>query len=106
MEQPFLGRVINYLDQLPADERAKLVSQSSAGALLVATAHPLGVQDQSEWHERLAKRLGADFSIKFSANPTLIAGVEITFPHAILRFNWRDSLAIALKELQANEQPR
>jgi F-type H+-transporting ATPase subunit b len=106
MEQPFLGRVIDYLDRLPAEERAKLLSHLSAGALSVTTAHPLGVQEQSEWHEQLAKRLGAGFSIKFSADPTLIAGVEITFPDAILRFNWRDSLAVALKELHTNEQPR
>jgi F-type H+-transporting ATPase subunit b len=106
MEQPFLGRVIDYLDRLTAQERATLLSQSSAGALLVATAHPLGVQEQSQWHEQLAKRLGADFSLKFSADPTLIAGVEITFPNAILRFNWRDSLSAALKELHANEPPR
>ncbi len=100
IEQPFLGRVIDYLDRLPAEERAKLISQSSSSALLVTIAHPLGVQEQSQWHEQLAKRLGADFSITFSADPTLIAGVEITFPHAILRFNWRDSLAAALKELR------
>ena len=72
----------------------------------MTTAHPLGVQEQSEWHEQLAKRLGADFSIKFSADPALIAGTVITFPHAILRFNWRDSLALALKELHTDEQPR
>jgi F-type H+-transporting ATPase subunit b len=104
--QPFLGRVIDYLDRLPAEERAKLISESSASALLVKTAHPLDVQEQSQWYEQLAKRLGADFSIKFSADPTLIAGVEVTFPHAILRFNWRDCLAAALKELRTNEQPR
>ena len=106
MEQPFLGRVIDYLDRLPAEGRVKLLAQSDAGALLVTTAHPLAVQEQSEWHAQLAKRLGADFSIKFGADPTLIAGVEITFPHAILRFNWRDSLAVALKELHTDEQPR
>ena len=81
-------------------------SVASAGAVLVTTAHPLAVQEQARWHEQLAKRLGADLSIRFSDDSTLIAGVEITFPHAILRFNWRDSLATALKELNANEQPR
>ncbi len=106
MEQPFLGRVIDYLDRLPAEERSKLLAHLDAGALSVTTAHPLGVQEQSQWHEQLAKRLGADFSIKFSADPALIAGVEIAFPDAILRFNWRDSLALALKELHTDEQPR
>jgi F-type H+-transporting ATPase subunit b len=106
IEQPFLGRVVDYLDRLPAEERAKLISQSNAGAILVKTAHPLGLQEQSQWHEQLAKWLGPDLSINFSAEPTLIAGVEVTFPHAILRFNWRDSLAVALKELRTNGQSR
>ena len=104
IEQPFLGRVIDYLERLPAEERAKLISQSSASAVSVTTAHPLSVEDQSQWHEQLAKWLGPAFSIEFNADPALIAGVEVTFPHAILRFNWRDSLAVALKELRTNEQ--
>jgi F-type H+-transporting ATPase subunit b len=106
IEQPFLGRVMNYLDQLPAEERAKLFPQAGAEALLVTTAHPLGVQEQTQWREQLVKRLGADSSIRFSADPALIAGTVITFPHAILRFNWRDSLTAALKEFHSDEQPR
>ncbi|MFZ0887051.1 MAG: hypothetical protein WA005_01235 [Candidatus Binataceae bacterium] len=106
IEQPFLGRVIHYLDQMPAEERAKLFAPLGADALLVTTAHPLGVQEQSEWRGQLAKRLGADFGIKFNDDPALIAGTVITFPHAILRFNWRDSLTTALKELHTDGQPR
>jgi F-type H+-transporting ATPase subunit b len=106
IEQPFLGRVIDYLNRLPAEERAQLISQSNASTLVVTTAHSLGLQEQSQWHEQLAKWLGPNLGIKFSADPTLIAGVEVTFPHAILRFNWRDSLAVALKELRTNGQPR
>jgi F-type H+-transporting ATPase subunit b len=106
IEQPFLGRVIDYLDRLPAEERAKLFPRSGAGALCVTTAHPLGAQEQLEWREQLAKRLGADFGIKFNADPALIAGTIIEFPHAILRFNWRDTLATALKELNRDEHPR
>jgi F-type H+-transporting ATPase subunit b len=106
IEYPFLGRVMNYLDRLSPQERARLFPKASAGALLVTTAHALGVQEQAQWREQLAKRLGADLNITFSDDSTLIAGVEINFPHAILRFNWRDSLATALKELHTNEQPR
>jgi F-type H+-transporting ATPase subunit b len=106
MEQPFLGRVIDYLDKLSAEERAKLVPHSSAEALLVTTAHPLDDQEQARWREQLAKRLGADSNVKFSADPALIAGTVIALPHAILRFNWRDSLAVALKDLHGDEHPR
>jgi F-type H+-transporting ATPase subunit b len=106
IERPFLGRVMDYLDQLSAEERAKLFPRAGAGTLLVTTAHPLGDQEQAQWREQLAKRLATDFSIKFSADPALIAGTVITFPQAILRFNWRDSLAVAVKEFHTDERPR
>lgn len=106
MEQPFLGRVMDYLDRLSAEERASLVPHANADALLVTTAHPLSSQDQAQWREQLAKRLGADANVAFGADPALIAGTVITLPHAILRFNWRDSLAAALKDLPGDEHPR
>jgi F-type H+-transporting ATPase subunit b len=106
IEHPFLERVMNYLDQLSADERDKLFSAASAEGLLVTTAHPLDAPEQTQWRGQLAKRLGTDTGIKFSADPALIAGALITFPHAILRFNWRDSLTTALKEFHADEQSR
>ena len=102
MDQPFLKRVIDYLDRLPAEERARLLPSSDAPGLLVTTAHLLGIQEQSEWREQLAKRLGSNLTIKFSIDPALIAGTVITFPHAILRFNWRDTLTTALKELHTD----
>jgi len=106
IEQPFLGRVVDYLDQLSVEERARLFPRAGADSLSVATAHPLSAQEQAEWSEQITKRLGTNSNITFSADPTLIAGTVVTFPHAILRFNWRDGLASALKELHANGQPR
>jgi F-type H+-transporting ATPase subunit b len=106
LEQPFLGRVIDYLDRLPAQERAKLFPRMNSEVLVVTTAHPLGAEEQSQWREQLAKRLGADLGIKFSTDPALIAGTVITFPQGILRFNWHDSLTAALKEFHRDEQPR
>ncbi len=106
IEQPFLMRVLDYLDRLPADERGKLFPRAGASALLVTTAHPLGDQDQSHWREQLAQRLGPDCGVRFNADPALVAGAVLTFPQAILRFNWRDGLAAALKELRGDERPR
>ncbi len=106
IEQPFLRRVINYLDQMPAEERAKLLPRNGASNMSVTTAHPLDAREQSDWQEQLAKRLGTGLAITFNTDPTLIAGTVLTFPHAILNFNWRDSLALALKELHGNESSR
>jgi F-type H+-transporting ATPase subunit b len=103
IEQPFLGRIIDCLDRMPAAERAKLVPRNGASALLVTTAHSLDAREEAEWREQLAKRLGANLGIKFDNDPQLIAGALITFPNAILRFNWRDGLALALTEIHRDE---
>ncbi|HVN63444.1 MAG TPA: F0F1 ATP synthase subunit delta, partial [Candidatus Binataceae bacterium] len=106
IEQPFLGRVNDYLDRLAPEDRAKLFPRNGTSIVLITTAHPLDAEEQSQWRDQLAKRFGAEFTVKFNSEPALIAGAEITFPHAILRFNWRDSLAQATKELRGNGQSR
>jgi F-type H+-transporting ATPase subunit b len=103
IEHPFLERVTEYLDRLPAQERASLVSQLGTNALIVTTAHPLNAREEAEWCEQLKKRIGASATITFRADCSLIAGTEISFPHAILRFSWRESLAAAAKEIRRNE---
>jgi F-type H+-transporting ATPase subunit b len=106
IEQPFLLRVIDYLDRMPPEERARLLPRNGESTLLVTTAHPLGNQEQSDWQDHLAKKLGVPFNINFENDLDLIAGAVVTFPHAILRFNWRDSLTLVMKELQRNEHVR
>jgi F0F1-type ATP synthase delta subunit len=69
----------------------------------VTTAHPLVPEQQAEWRAQLTKRVGIDVNIKFETNANLVAGVLLTFPGAILRFNWRDILAAAMSELRKNE---
>jgi len=103
IEQAFLTSVLDYLDRLSAQERAALVSHLGANSLLVTTAHPLDAGAEAQWREQLGNRIGAAAGIKFNSDPTLIAGAEITFPNAILRFNWRDALRTAAKEVNRNE---
>ena len=103
IEQAFRTRVLDYLDHLSAPERAALVSQLGANSVVVTTAHPLSAAEEAEWREQLGKRIGAAASIEFKDDPTLIAGAEIKFPSAILRFNWRDALTTAAREITRNE---
>ncbi|HTW88213.1 MAG TPA: F0F1 ATP synthase subunit delta [Candidatus Binataceae bacterium] len=102
-EHAFLIRVLDYLDRLPAQERAALASQLGANALLVTTAHTLDAAEEAQWNEQLQKRVGAAAGIKFNSDPALIAGAKITFPSAILRFNWHDALLNAVQEINRNE---
>ncbi len=105
IEHIFLIRVLDYLDRLSALERAALVSQLGANALVVTTAHPLDAREESEWREQIGKRIDAAAAIKFSSDTALIAGAELTFPNAILRFNWRDALTNAAREINRDEHP-
>jgi F-type H+-transporting ATPase subunit b len=106
LERAFLGRVSEYLDRLPMEKRAELLPRNGASTLTITSAHALDAQQQSQWREQLLKVLPGELSIKFDADPALIAGVVISFPHAILRFNWRDSLALMIKEIHGDEHFR
>ncbi len=99
LEGSFLKRVIEHLDRLPDSERAALCGADTAAPLQVATAHALSAGEQLEWRSVLAARLGNSPNIIFSADPDLIAGAELRFPNATLRFNWRESIAAARREM-------
>jgi len=103
IERAFLTRVLDHLDRLPQPERAALVSHLGASSLVVTTAHPLDALEEAHWREELGKRIGAAALIEFKSDAALIAGAEITFPSAILRFNWRDGLTTAAREINRNE---
>jgi len=101
VEELFVGRVIDYLDHLTPLERTALLGQfeHDGAALIVTTASVLDSAAESKWRAALSERLGVQSQITFCADPELIAGAELKFPHAILRFNWRDTLADARREL-------
>ncbi len=103
IDNAFLTRVLDYLDRLPEQERAALGSHPGETSLVVTTAHPLDAREEAQWREQLGKRIGAQAGIKFNSDPALIAGAEITLPSAVLRFNWRDALTTAAREINRNE---
>lgn len=100
LESAFLQRMVEHLDRLSDSERAALAGGRTGEPLLVTTAHPLDAAQQAEWRAALAARLGNSRSIAFSTDAGLIAGAELRFPHATLRFNWRDSIAAARQEME------
>jgi len=98
LDHPFFARVLDYFDRLPATERSTLLAELGSGPVILTTAHPLRIEEQNEWRDLLAKRLGAN-NIRFGADPALIAGAKLEFAHSILSFDWRDALDAAKKEL-------
>jgi ATP synthase F0 subunit b len=107
LDDLFLERVLDHLAHLSAAERSALLGEfgRDGSHLLVTTAYPLSIEAESKWRAMLAEQLGARAQIEFSADPALIAGAELGFPHAVLRFSWRDALADAQRDLNNNEHP-
>ena len=105
VEELFLQRVLDHLDHLAPTERTALLDQfgHDGGQLMVTTAYPLDSDGESKWRAALNERVGARSRIAFTTDKGLIAGAELRFPHAILRFSWRDAIADAQRELRQHE---
>jgi F0F1-type ATP synthase delta subunit len=71
--------------------------------MFVTTAFPLDPDTKSKWRITLAKHLGVSAPITFTVDKDLIAGVELKFQLAVLRFSWRQALAEAEQELTQRE---
>jgi F-type H+-transporting ATPase subunit b len=108
LDELFLERLVNHLDHLTAVERAALLDQSGPEPLplFVMTASPLDPKTESKWREALSEHLGASPHITFAVDKSLIAGTELKFPLAVLRFSWRQALTEAQQELMRGGHTR
>jgi F-type H+-transporting ATPase subunit b len=98
--EAWLERIEQHLKALRQQELAALAGQLAGGAhLTVVTASPLPPATIETWRNRLRCRLGDDVTIGFDVDPELIAGAELHFPTAVLRFSWQSALAAARAEV-------
>jgi F-type H+-transporting ATPase subunit b len=90
----FLGQLESKLKALPADELKRLEADlaKNSARIAVVTATPLAAKEQKRWTERLETRLGHTVNAKFTADPEILGGAEVHFPHAVLKFTWADEL--------------
>ena len=95
----FLPRVLDHIDHLSSHERAAMLGRDGGGRLVVTTAHALGPDLERKWEAALHERLSDLKALSFAADDRLIAGAELQFPNAVLRFSWRGSLAAAQREM-------
>jgi F-type H+-transporting ATPase subunit b len=92
--EAWLERIEQHVAALPEGERATLMRQLADGTpLTVVTAAALSPATAMAWRGRLAQALGAGVAVRFAADQALIAGAELHFPTAVLRFSWQDALA-------------
>lgn len=88
-----LDRVERSLSALPKTELDGLQRQLANGAgLRVVTASRLPEGTADTWRARLGQLFGDGVHLNFETDPALIAGAELNFPSAVLRFSWRSAL--------------
>lgn len=104
--EAWIERIERYIDALPKAERDALTKQLAADhSLAVVTATPLPAATADAWRDRLRCRLGKTIAVAFEVDPQLIAGAELHFPTAILRFSWQSALAAARSEIDVHADP-
>jgi F-type H+-transporting ATPase subunit b len=98
--EAWLARLEEHLAVLPQTERDALAQQLVDGAqLTVVTASALPPETAEAWRVRLHSTLGDGISIGFGTDENLVAGAELHFPSAVLRFSWQSALAAMRAEV-------
>jgi F-type H+-transporting ATPase subunit b len=101
--EAWLQRIEHHLATLPRAETEALVRQfDDGGALKVVTASPLAPEAAEKWRARLRQSLGDRTAITFDVDSKLLAGAELHFPAAVLRFSWASALAAVRSEIEAH----
>jgi F-type H+-transporting ATPase subunit b len=105
--EAWLARIEEHLAALPQTEREALVRQGGDGArLTVITASALPAETAAAWRTRLKRTLGDWIAIGFDTDRHLVAGAELHFPNAVLRFSWHSALAAMRAEIAADGDAR
>lgn len=104
--QAWIEHIEAHLKTLPAAEREALARQVAGDAdLKIVTACALPAAAAAQWKTRLQQALGLSADMTFEVDPALIAGAELHFPTAILRFSWQSVLLAARTEAIADDPP-
>jgi len=104
--EAWIGRVEQFVRGLAPAERDALARQLASGEpLIVVTAAPLPSAIADAWRGRLRALLGNTTTVDFKVRPELIAGAELRFPTAELRFSFESALATLRSEVAARADP-
>ncbi len=99
----FLDWLVNEIRRLP--EPARQAMAASNVALEAVSAAPLEPADQERYRTRIAEAFGGRPQIAFTADPTLIAGLELHGPHLVVSNSWRADLNQILADIAHDNRP-
>jgi F-type H+-transporting ATPase subunit b len=96
----FLDGLCRAVHALPSEGRESFVAAAAADhAIEVVTATPLSKEETEHVRDALKAAFGAELPLKFRADATLIAGIELRSPHTVVRNSWRADLDRIREEL-------
>ncbi|HEV2334269.1 MAG TPA: hypothetical protein VGS13_02110 [Stellaceae bacterium] len=105
--EAWIEEIGQYLAALSSPEREALVQQLPDSVhLRVVTASTLSARAAQNWRSRLQRELGDGIAVDFAVEPKLVAGAELHFPNAVLRFSWHSALAAMRAEIEADAHAR
>jgi F-type H+-transporting ATPase subunit b len=103
----WIERIEQYLAALPKSEIEALTHRLPEGVPVgVVTASALPAESEETWRWRLHNTLCHGTAIEFAVDPTLVAGAELHFPNAVLRFSWKNALAAMRTEIESDANAR
>lgn len=105
--ETWLERIVGSLTGLPKESLEDLTQQvAQTAGLKVVTASALSPEATEEWLARFQRTLGPALVVSFEVQENLIAGAELHFPHAILRFTWSSALETIRAQIDAHADAR
>lgn len=93
----FIGPLAAAVGELPSEVRQRLGGQSEP--LLLIAPRALSDDELSECHAALASALGHETQLRTEVDPVLIAGLELSAQHVIVRNSFRHDLETLKVEL-------
>jgi len=90
----FLDWLVQEIRSLPETMR------HAATTVEAVSACPLSPEEQEHTRARIAEALGGQPAITFTADPALIAGLELHGPHLLVSNSWRADLGHILAEIR------
>ena len=89
----WLEEIERHIGDLSSEDHARIEQGLADGrAVQVVTAAAISQKLRQTWRKRLAQALGREITVSFKTDAGLIAGAELHFANAILRFTWADTL--------------
>jgi F-type H+-transporting ATPase subunit b len=99
----FLDWLLQEIRRLP-DPARQAIAANGVGLEAVSAA-PLDPADQERYRARIGEAFGCHPQIAFTADPALIAGLELHGPHLVVSNSWRADLTQILADIVHDNRP-